>query len=80
MANAVFENMKTSKKSYFTVGINDDVTHTSLVVEPVYDDLYDMSMRVYGLGSDGSVSASKSTIKILSKNTISLYTRLLRIR
>ena len=67
MANAVFENMKTSKKSYFTVGINDDVTHTSLVVEPVYDDLYDMSMRVYGLGSDGSVSASKSTIKILSK-------------
>lgn len=67
MASAVFENMTTGKKNYFTIGIIDDVTNTSLPIKEVYDDKYDLSMRIYGLGSDGSISASKSTIKILSK-------------
>ena len=72
MAFAVFENMKKSKKEFFTVGITDDVTNTSLKVEEKFkDNIADLSMRVYGLGSDGSVSSVKNTIKILGKETTS---------
>lgn len=72
MAIAVFNNMKKDKKEFFTVGITDDVTNTSLEVEEKFkDNISDFSMRVYGLGSDGSVSSVKNTIKILGKETIS---------
>jgi len=72
MAIAVFDNMKKSKKEFFTVGIADDVSNTSLVVEDKFkDNIADFSMRVYGLGSDGSVSSVKNTIKILGKETTS---------
>ncbi len=72
MAVAVFENMKKQQKEFFTVGINDDVTNTSLEIKSDYkDDISDFSMRVYGLGSDGSVSSVKNTIKILAKETAS---------
>ena len=68
MAISVFENMNVAQKEFFTVGINDDVTNTSLEVKAQYkDNLSDFSMRVYGLGSDGSVSSVKNTIKILGK-------------
>ena len=64
MAIAVFENMKKSKKEFFTVGITDDVTNTSLGIEEKFkDNIADFAMRVYGLGSDGSVSSVKNTIK-----------------
>jgi len=72
MALAAFENMKKSKKEFFTVGITDDVTNTSLEIKDKFkDNVADFSMRVYGLGSDGSVSSVKNTIKILGKETTS---------
>lgn len=58
-------------KDHFTVGINDDVTFTSL---PIYEnpDLSkkdDMHCLFYGLGSDGTVSANKSSVKIIGDLT-----------
>ena len=70
MAISVFENMQAVGKKFFTIGINDDVTHTSLNVENKFKDNFsNFSMRVYGLGSDGSVSSVKNTIKILGEKT-----------
>ena len=72
MALAVFDNMNGAKKEFFTVGVTDDVTNTSLEIENKFlDNISDFSMRVYGLGSDGSVSSVKNTIKILGKETAS---------
>jgi len=72
MAMAVFENMQTKQKEFFTVGVYDDETNTSLQVKETFkDDVADFSMRVYGLGSDGSVSSVKNTIKILGEETTS---------
>ncbi len=72
MAIAVFDNMINRKKQYFTLGVYDDVTQTNLEVKEKYvDDLSNFSMRVYGLGSDGSVSSVKNTIKILGEETTS---------
>lgn len=72
MAIAVFDNMINRQKEFFTVGIYDDVNQTSLEVKEEFKDyIADFSMRVYGLGSDGSVSSVKNTIKILSKETAS---------
>ena len=59
------------KKEFFTVGITDDVTNTSLEIKEKFkDNVADFAMRVYGLGSDGSVSSVKNTIKILGKETM----------
>lgn len=72
MAIAVFDNMIKNKKQFFTLGINDDLTYTNLEIEEKFkDDISDFSMRVYGLGSDGSVSSVKNTIKILGEETTS---------
>lgn len=72
MAMSVFDNMDKGQKEFFTVGIYDDVTNTSLeVIERYQDKVSDFSMRVYGLGSDGSVSSVKNTIKILGEETTS---------
>lgn len=67
---AVFDELKKSQpKNGFTVGIVDDLTHTSLEVgEPIsltsaYECLF------YGLGADGTVGANKSSIKIIGDNT-----------
>lgn len=70
MAKAVFDNMRGKKREFFTLGIYDNVTHTSLEVENDYkENNSDFSMRVYGIGSDGSVSSVKNTIKILGEET-----------
>jgi len=72
MALAVFDNMQNRKKEFFTVGVFDDVNQTSLEVNNSYkDENADFSLRAYGLGSDGSVSSVKNTIKILGKETAS---------
>ncbi len=72
MALAVYDNMVNRKKEFFTVGIYDNVTNTSLELKDSYTDkLSNFSMRVYGLGSDGSVSSVKNTIKILGEETTS---------
>ncbi len=72
MAKAVLDNLKAAEpKNHFTVGINDDVTHTSLP----YDESVETtpagthSALFYGLGSDGTVSANKNSIKIIGDAT-----------
>ncbi len=54
----------------FTVGINDDVTHLSIPVDEKFHVTGDYtSCLFYGLGSDGTVSANKSSIKIIGDAT-----------
>lgn len=68
-ANAVYFNMHLNKpKNNFTVGINDDKTHSSIEKRRYEDKSNMLEIKIFGLGSDGSVSASKSTIKILGEN------------
>lgn len=68
MVKAAFENA-TSKESIsqFTVGINDDLSRTSLAIDPSYilEPANTVRAVLYGWGSDGTVGASKSTIKII---------------
>ena len=68
---AVFDNMTGERKNHFTVGINDDLTHTSL---PVGENIVTagksiISCKFWGLGSDGTVGANKNSIKIIGDNT-----------
>ena len=68
---AVFDNMAGEKKNHFTVGITDDVTHTSL---PVGENIVTsgrsiISCKFWGLGSDGTVGANKNSCKIIGDNT-----------
>ncbi len=53
----------------FTIGINDDVTNLSLEVDKNYKLKDSNEILIYGYGSDGMVSASKSIIKIIGENT-----------
>ncbi len=72
MAKAVFDNMKSvGPKNHFTVGITDDVTHTSLEVENDVETTPEgtVQCKFWGLGSDGTVGANKSAIKIIGDNT-----------
>lgn len=72
MAKAVFDNMRgTSPKNHFTVGIEDDVTFTSLAVEENIDTVpaSTVQCRFFGLGADGTVGANKQAIKIIGDNT-----------
>ena len=72
MVNAVLENMKSAKpKNHFTVGITDDVTNASLKVKSFPSTLPEgtVECKFFGLGSDGTVSANKSSIKIIAENT-----------
>ena len=69
---AVFENLKSDNpKNNFTVGINDDVTHTSLVTgEKIsLSDESTIECLFYGLGADGTVGANKNSIKIIGDKT-----------
>ncbi len=72
MARGVFDNLASEKpKNHFTIGINDDVTHTSID----YDKSFDIEpanvtrAMFFGLGSDGTVSANKNSIKIIGEST-----------
>ena len=67
-AIAVYENMTTTKKQNFTVGINDDLYHTSLQFKDTFLGDDDFACRIYGYGSDGSVSSAKNIIKILGED------------
>ena len=72
MVKAVFDNMNgMAPKNHFTVGITDDVTHTSLDVEPGFDVAPEgtVQCKFWGLGADGTVGANKSAIKIIGDNT-----------
>jgi len=71
MVNAIYKNMNGEKKDRFTVGINDDVTFTSLEVTEKIDaaDPSTVSCKFFGLGSDGTVGANKNSIKIIGDHT-----------
>jgi len=69
---AVYDNlMQTNPKDGFTIGISDDVSYTSLpevdLVETTPQGT--ISCKFYGLGSDGTVGANKSAIKIIGDQT-----------
>ena len=69
---AVFDNLKlASPRNGFTIGINDDVTHTSLEVKEEIETAPEGTIRCkfWGLGSDGTVGANKNAIKIIGDNT-----------
>ena len=72
MIKGVFEEVKKSKpKNHFTVGILDDVTHTSVEFDPAFTTEGDDVVRAlfYGLGADGTVGANKNSIKIIGEDT-----------
>ena len=71
MVKAVFdEAAKDDPRNGFTVGIIDDVTHTSLTYDPSFTtDNAKVRAVFYGLGADGTVGANKNTAKIVGKNT-----------
>ena len=54
----------------FTVGINDDVSHTSLEIDPGFSIEADSVTRAvfYGLGADGTVGANKNSVKIIAED------------
>ena len=72
MAKAVFDELaKDAPKNHFTVGINDDVTHTSLSYDPTFTilDAKTVTCMFFGLGADGTVGANKNSIKIIGEET-----------
>jgi pyruvate-ferredoxin/flavodoxin oxidoreductase len=72
MVKAVLDELKMPHpKNHFTVGIHDDVTHTSLDYDPEFSTEDPRTVRAlfYGLGSDGTVGANKNSIKIIGKGT-----------
>jgi pyruvate-ferredoxin/flavodoxin oxidoreductase len=75
MVKAVFDNLRGSApKNHFTVGIVDDVSHTSLGLGADIDPAPKGTVRCkfWGLGADGTVGANKNSIKIIGENT-SMY-------
>ncbi|HNM36611.1 MAG TPA: pyruvate:ferredoxin (flavodoxin) oxidoreductase, partial [Anaerolineales bacterium] len=72
MAKAVFDELaKPEPKNHFTVGINDDVSNTSLTVDSSFSIENEgmVSCVFFGLGSDGTVGANKNSIKIIGEET-----------
>ena len=69
---AVYENLALpTPKNHFTVGVNDDVTFTSLPVgeEVAMGDASLFQAKFYGLGADGTVGANKNSVKIIGDTT-----------
>ena len=72
MCKAVFDELKQPRpKNHFTIGINDDVTNTSLWFNSSFEVEPDDQVRAmfWGLGADGTVSANKNSIKIIGEET-----------
>jgi pyruvate-ferredoxin/flavodoxin oxidoreductase len=72
MVKGIFDELKKDQpKNHFTIGINDDVTHTSLSYDPEYSTEEPGTVRAlfYGLGADGTVGANKNSIKIIGEET-----------
>ncbi|MGF1520007.1 MAG: pyruvate:ferredoxin (flavodoxin) oxidoreductase [Nodosilinea sp.] len=79
MVKAVFDHLRLGglqphqpgPKNHFTIGIHDDVTHTSLPYDPAFSIEPAPTVRAvfYGLGADGTVGANKNTIKIIGEAT-----------
>ena len=71
MINAIYENLSGEAKDHFTIGITDDVTHSSLELKDHIDvaDPTTTELLFFGLGSDGTVGACKNTSKIIGDHT-----------
>lgn len=72
MVKSIYEELKKNHpKNHFTIGINDDVTHTSLGYDSTFDIEGESTTRAvfWGLGSDGTVGANKNSIKIIGEET-----------
>jgi pyruvate-ferredoxin/flavodoxin oxidoreductase len=73
MVKAVFDELASREqpRNHFTVGISDDVSHTSLSVDPEFEIDDDERVRAvfFGLGADGTVGANKNSIKIIGEET-----------
>jgi pyruvate-ferredoxin/flavodoxin oxidoreductase len=72
MVKAIYEELDKDKpKNHFTIGINDDVTHTSLDYDAAFNiEGEDVTRALFfGLGADGTVGANKNSIKIIGEST-----------
>ncbi len=73
MVKVIFDHLKQPiQKNPFTIGIHDDVSHHSLEWDETFrTDIHSSTFQAifYGLGSDGTVSANKNSIKIIGENT-----------
>lgn len=71
MAKAVYDELvKERPKNHFTIGINDDVTHSSLTYDPAFviEDKDSVRAMFFGLGADGTVGANKNSVKIIGSD------------
>jgi pyruvate-ferredoxin/flavodoxin oxidoreductase len=72
MVKAVFDELKSATpRNHFTVGINDDVSHTSLAYDLSFSIEHPQTVRCvfFGLGADGTIGANKNSIKIIGEET-----------
>jgi pyruvate-ferredoxin/flavodoxin oxidoreductase len=72
MVKGVFDELKKDEpKNHFTVGINEDITHSSIEYDPAFSVEHPETVRClfFGLGSDGTVGANKNSIKIIGEET-----------
>jgi pyruvate-ferredoxin/flavodoxin oxidoreductase len=72
MAKSVYDELaKPAPKNHFTLGIEDDLTHTSLAADESFESEQAGVFRAlfYGLGSDGTIGANKNSIKIIGEDT-----------
>ncbi len=72
MVKAVLDNLRLERpKNHFTIGIHDDLSHTSLDFDPAFSTEANNVVRAvfFGLGSDGTVGANKNSIKIIGEDT-----------
>ena len=72
MVKGIFDELtKAAPKNHFTIGIDDDVSHSSLTYDATFSTEDPKTVRAlcYGLGSDGTVGANKNSIKIIGSET-----------
>lgn len=72
MIRGIFEELKREQpRNHYTVGINDDLTHSHINYDPSFNIESENVTRAvfWGLGSDGTVGANKNTIKIIGEET-----------
>jgi len=72
MVKGIFDEIsKSTPKNHFTIGIEDDISHSSLSYDPNFSTEDPRTVRAlfYGLGSDGTVGANKNSIKIIGDQT-----------
>ncbi len=72
MVKGIYDHLNGAQlKNHFTIGIQDDISHTSLDYDPEFSTEPSTVVRAlfYGLGADGTVGANKNSIKIIGENT-----------